>query len=609
MADFIALLERRIALSVTLSQGILDIVGTSGKDVLSVTETGERIAVSMNGTPTETFARSTVIRVEIDLGAGNDTADLSGLDRPASVIGAKGNDLLIGGNGNDLISGGAGNDTLEGGAGSDVLTGLGGDDSIVGNSGDDIIALGMGNDFAAGGDGDDSIATLTRDETLFINGSDGTDTIGGGPGIDDVSYFNRLDDLYLRNDGTATSGHNGEHDIIGTDIENIHGGRGNDYIAGDSGDNMLVGDLGDDTLFGGGGKDVLDGGAGNDLQVASTGEGKQLAQDGFRDTLIGGSGALFGESDTDLDLVDAASAGFDSNILDPLNANAPVAAPAGALPSAVSVFATKGPQVLTISGTPAADQVIVTQNGATITVVENGVTATHSSVSGIVIDIGAGDDRVSLQSATGKDILSIPATILGGKGNDSLVGGDANDMLNGGDGNDTLVGNAGDDQLFGGIGNDSLSGGDGGDLLNGGGAFPDFDGRDTLAGGPGTDTADYRYRAADLDLSIDDLANDGAVNEKDNIHTDIENVLGGLGNDRITGSAAHNLLSGGQGSDTITGAGGNDALFPGRDRDTAIGGTGVDLFLALDGAADRLSRGGNATDFFSDDPSLDRVVP
>jgi Ca2+-binding RTX toxin-like protein len=602
--DLMALLEPRIALSISLSQGILNIVGTPTKDVLVVTESGDQIVVTLNGVK-QKFAAAQVARVQADMGAGNDTVNLAGLTRPTSIIGAKGNDLLIGGDGNDLLSGGAGNDTLEGGDGSDVLTGLDGDDSILGGNGDDIIALGLGNDFANGGDGDDSIATLTRDQTLLINGSDGTDTMLGGPGVDDVSYFNRLDDLYLRNDGMPTSGHHGEDDVIGTDVEDLHGGRGDDYIVGDSGPNMLIGDLGNDTLFGNGGKDVLDGGAGNDLQIESPGIGKQLAQDGFRDTLIGGSGALFGESDTNLDLVSEDAAGFNSDVFDPLGTTAPAVVTSVARTQAV----TQNSSVLTITGTSKSDTIVVTQNGNTISVNDNGVTSTHTSVSAISIDVGAGDDRVSLQSANGQNIVTLPATILGGKGNDCLVGGNGNDTIAGGDGDDTLLGGAGDDSLLGDLGNDRLEGGDGGDLLNGGGAFPGADGNDILIGGAGVDTADYRYRIADLNLSIDDIANDGAAGEQDNIHSDIENIFGGLGNDMIIGSTAHNFLSGGQGADTIRGGSGNDIFDPGRDRDTAFGGSGIDLFMALDGFADRLMRGGSAIDFFSVDPTLDRLLP
>jgi Ca2+-binding RTX toxin-like protein len=83
-----------------------------------------------------------------------------------------------------------------------------------------------------------------------------------------------------------------------------------------------------------------------------------------------------------------------------------------------------------------------------------------------------------------------------------------------------------------------------------------------------------------LSLSIDGVANDRVVGDPsqgvDNIHTDVENVTGGLGDDRIAGDAAANVLSGGNGDDTLLGGSGNDVLLPGPGADTVNGGRGLD---------------------------------
>ena len=55
-------------------------------------------------------------------------------------------------------------------------------------------------------------------------------------------------------------------------------------------------------------------------------------------------------------------------------------------------------------------------------------------------------------------------------------------------------------------------------------------------GAEGIDTADYSLRTEDLTIIIDDSANDGAVNESDDVRTDMEVVIGGKGNDTLTGS-------------------------------------------------------------------------
>jgi Ca2+-binding RTX toxin-like protein len=144
----------------------------------------------------------------------------------------------------------------------------------------------------------------------------------------------------------------------------------------------------------------------------------------------------------------------------------------------------------------------------------------------------------------------------------------------GGPDNDQLTGDAKANSLFGGPGDDTLDGGGGNDRLDGGG------GSDVFMGGPGVDTVIEDSLFGDLTLSIDGNANDMVKGDPtqgvDNIHTDVENVTGGAGNDRIVGSAAANALVGGGGTDTLIGLGGNDVLEPGGGADTLDGGPGLD---------------------------------
>jgi murein DD-endopeptidase MepM/ murein hydrolase activator NlpD len=134
----------------------------------------------------------------------------------------------------------------------------------------------------------------------------------------------------------------------------------------------------------------------------------------------------------------------------------------------------------------------------------------------------------------------------------------------------TLDGGAGDDSLFGGPMADVLIGGPGADLLSGGG---------------GKDQASYAGHTADLTITIDGVANDGAAGEADNVMTDIENVLGGSGNDFIQGNDAANVLIGGAGDDTLDGGLGADVLDGGLGNDLLIGGGGKDTFKVNGSAA------------------------
>jgi Ca2+-binding RTX toxin-like protein len=95
-------------------------------------------------------------------------------------------------------------------------------------------------------------------------------------------------------------------------------------------------------------------------------------------------------------------------------------------------------------------------------------------VAGFVVNAGPDDDTISVSRE-----ITIPVTMRGGPGSDTLTGGGGADKLAGGPGNDELAGRGGDDLIFGGPGNDSLFGGPGNDTLRGG------SGNDTIGGGSG----------------------------------------------------------------------------------------------------------------------------
>ena len=66
-----------------------------------------------------------------------------------------------------------------------------------------------------------------------------------------------------------------------------------------------------------------------------------------------------------------------------------------------------------------------------------------------------------------------------------------------------------------------------------------------------------------------------APGEHDNIRSDIEDITGGSGNDRIIGSLFANYLIGSDGNDTIYGGDGNDTLEGDAGRDLLFGQGGV----------------------------------
>ena len=110
------------------------------------------------------------------------------------------------------------------------------------------------------------------------------------------------------------------------------------------------------------------------------------------------------------------------------------------------------------------------------------------------------------------------------------------------DGDEHILGYDGDDTLFAGAGNDIIIGGRG---------------ADTIDGGDGVDTVSYAYArdAVNVHLSQGTATDvDGAIDTLQNV----ENVIGGAGNDRVVGNARNNKINGGDGDDLLVLRRGND---------------------------------------------------
>ena len=129
-------------------------------------------------------------------------------------------------------------------------------------------------------------------------------------------------------------------------------------------------------------------------------------------------------------------------------------------------------------------------------------------------------------------------------GNDTLKGFDADDRLSGGDGTDTIHAGAGDDNVDAGAGNDQIVGGDGA-------------GDDRYYGGSGADTVRYSSATQTITVNLTTSSATGAQIGQDTLIS-IENVIGGAGNDKITGNVTANMLCGGGGKDALDGAAGVD---------------------------------------------------
>jgi Ca2+-binding RTX toxin-like protein len=558
----------------------------------------------------------------IDLGGGNSiqlTGVALGSLTTASFVFAGGPQFPPG-----SIVGTAGNDSLNGTLGADQIFGLGGNDSLLGNAGSDLLDGGDGTDTAlylnepgpiianlsatpitVGAitvqpgtvrDGAGSVDTLINIENVAligpasnladtligsdganqlsggggadtILGRDGLDTISGGAGIDimdggagfDIVLFSG--DLISNNapglritvnaDGSITSVSATETEANLPNFEMLSGSAGNDIITGNAGNNMLGGGFGSDIIDGGDGIDTVN------YQFSPQAAGVALTVDlgagTSSETLpvlvpppgvpVPPPGPPVTASDTLINIENVSgSTGIDiiygnagDNVLQGFLGDDRLRGGAGNDTLDGNVFTlfthleNTGPSPLDGSDTAdyATDPNAVNVNLAT----------------GVASDgFGDTDTLVSIENVTGSAF------------GDMLSGDGLANVLEGLAGADTLTGGAGDDRLAGGAGIDVVDGGEGFDIV-------DFS-ADAIAAS-----------AAGLGISFDGttVTAVNATLAETEVATNVEAVIGSLGDDVVVGGA---------GDDTFIAGAGDDQFDGGAGSDTARFGTAVVVDLA-----------------------------
>jgi Ca2+-binding RTX toxin-like protein len=149
-------------------------------------------------------------------------------------------------------------------------------------------------------------------------------------------------------------------------------------------------------------------------------------------------------------------------------------------------------------------------------------------VSAIKVRMGGGRDSARIDDANGAFTDSIPTTIAGGRGNDSLNGGLGAETFKGGKGNDSVLGGKGSDTAHLGRGNDTFR-------------WDPGDGSDLIEGQRGRDRMLFNGAAANEDVSMS--ANGGRLRffrnpgnvtmDTDGVETIDFNALGGTDTVRI----------------------------------------------------------------------------
>ena len=237
------------------------------------------------------------------------------------------------------------------------------------------------------------------------------------------------------------------------------------------------------------------------------------------------------------------------------------AQPFGTLSSngTLTIPGTSGADVFNLMRSPSLQDILVRRSGQSAYFVA-------SKVKRVIVNAGDGNDTVQFDQFD--QMLTVPVSVNGGAGDDALLGSPKSDSLNGGPGNDTIHGYGGNDTIFG------------------------SPGADEVFGDGGNDTADYSAYTPGVRLTLDNKPNDGPSGDAvANIHSDIENLIGGHGNDYLQGDPFANKLVGNAGNDTLWGGEGNDTLEGDAGHDQLFGQGGDDTLLGKDGAKDTLDGG------------------
>ncbi|MBI3699143.1 MAG: hypothetical protein HY242_01680 [Afipia sp.] len=568
-------------------------------------------------------------------------ADGSTVPVQVSVIGTSGNDTLTGTASGDLMTGFGGSDTLDGGLGNDTLNGGTGADTLKGGGGNDVYVYtrGDGQDvvsddyrymqtdtaqvwvtsgyWSGGYDGTAWVDTShyeTQSTTYEVHANGGSDSLVFGFGIsasdlamllsgndlivgikdpanpnasfaqltDKITVQGWLDPLnrietFSFADGTSLNlagivshfGTDGDDTISWTETAaTLNGGLGNDTLSGSSLADTLDGGDGDDLLIGGGGADALNGGAGSDTATYTA---SSVAVTVNLVTGAGSGGDAQGDTLTGIEnLIGSA---FNDTLTGDASANVLTGGTGNDTLDG-------GAGADTLIGGTGNDLYIVDNIGDTVT--ENTNEGTDSVQSSVSFVLGTNLENLTLTGTAAIDGTgnALANVVIGNSGDNILAGLGGADALNGGTGNDTATYAASSAAvtvnltLGTGIGGDAQ-----GDTLSGienlvGSVYADTLSGDSnansLDGGLGIDTVSYANAAAGVTVSL------AVASAQDTIGAGVDTLLGF---ENLTGSAFNDALTGDSSANVLTGGGGNDTLDGGVGADTLVGGTGNDLYI------------------------------
>lgn len=521
-------------------------------------------------------------------------ADMAALAASQATTGSEGDDLLTGTaaaerfdglGGNDWIVPGGGLDTVIGGPGTDMMSFADRTDGRVDVqlaavdyegyyarlypertttpdgtldvSGIEGVTGTIFNDRLTGSDGDNTLRGLWGDDVLEGLGG-ARDVLDGGGGIDTASY--RLAATGTSDPGVTVSllaGRGWYGDAAGDvliDIENLRGTASYDTLTGDHGANYLYGGFGTegDILIGNGGDDTIEGGYFNNPSFRVNGQNDV---------------AVF---NYDRDMYEISTTSRGSNIHSyEMTVRYTGPGPGDGTDTLINIrtlrFADQTLNLLDQQGSDGDDEFYGMfartrfSDGHNILFQGGDGDDTYHAGEGIdTIDGGAGSDWVDFSGRLDPVVFNLEdGYALSGYRFDLIsienaIGSEQNDRFSGSSAANHLKGLGGDDFFVGSWG-----------------------GRDVYDGGAGTDTLNYAADRGGVNVSL--LAGKGWTGQaSDDVLIFIENLIGSVADDILTGDHGDNRIEGQTGSDTLIGNAGDDILI--GSGPTSDGGQDVAIF-------------------------------
>ena len=605
------------AIQITAAPTSIDFT-RSGNDLVINVDTQITVAGQFAGagTSVETIAFTaggTVYGLSLGTSAYNLTTGITGGTGNDVIVGTSAGETLTGGGstGTDLLFGGDGDDTLNvSGSGAHLLVGGTGNDTLNGGSGNDTYGFSIGdgtdtiNETAGGTDTiflnlngasltslrayDDNVATNTGNLVIQYDGGQISVTnlyanIANDQ-VELISFGGGSFDGYAFGTSNYTINHD---DTSGTNPRVVSGSSGNDFIAGEDGTaNSITGGSGNDLIFGGSVDDVLTGGTGSDLLVGGAGNDTfNLANGDFGagETIDGGAGsgdAIVLTNGTTVNFTTGTVTGVE--ILTGSGSGDTATMSAAQWSEFTTINLGGGTDTLNVVaigdisalGTPSVSN--VETGNLTGTAGDDTVTLTGTQLDAIItgsgtINLGGGTDTINLTSTSADlNVLGATNASISGVEAISTVGATSAVTI-------TLTGQTEAFTVTSGVQGDTLAGGGGADVF----VMNIDDARDVINGNGGNDTVDYSAYSTGLTVVLNGsapaiVAGSGTTAVLSDTVQNVENFIGGSGNDIITGDGNANTIAGGAGADSLVGGGGNDTIV-GDQSDTLLdGGSGTD---------------------------------